>query len=165
AVADRGAGPLHLLGDDRRGRPGLGEAGDVAQEPRQDLRPVGSVDDLRMELDAVQRTLRALASGDRRARAGGEGGEARRRLEDAVAVAHPALLLSRKSAEEPTAPVGELEWCAAELARLGALDATTEDANHRLHPVADAQHGGAQLGQLAPKLRRALGVHGGWSPR
>ena len=65
-----------LLGDHRLRRPLLLAAGDVAQEAGEDLGPVGRVDDLGVELDAVEAAVGHLAGGDRRAGAGGERGEA-----------------------------------------------------------------------------------------
>ena len=94
-VADLRADPLDLLVDHRGRRPALLAAGDVAQEALEDLRAVRGVDDLGVELDPVEPALGALEGGDRRAGARREGREAGRRLEDRVAVAHPALLLGR----------------------------------------------------------------------
>ena len=161
ALADLGADPLDLLVDHRRGRPALAAAGDLAQEPLEDLGAVGRVDDLGVELDPVEAALGALERGDRRAGAGGERGEAGRRLEHAVAVAHPALLLGRQPGEQPAAAVDRAQRGAAELARLGALHPAAERADHRLHPVTDAQHRDAELEELAAKLRRALRVDRG----
>ena len=81
-----------------------------------------------------------------------------RRLEDGVAVAHPALLLGRQPGEQPPAVAGQRELGAAELARLGALDPAAELEHHRLHPVTDAEHRDPELEQLAAQPRRALGV-------
>ena len=102
--------------------------------------PVRGVDDLGVELDPVEAALGVLAGGDRRARAGGERGEPGGRLEDGVAVAHPALLLGGQAASRrPPSPVRR-QLGAAELARLGALDPAAELADHRLHAVTDAEH-------------------------
>src|SRR4051794_13290433 len=98
-----------------------------------------------MELYPVQAALGALARGDGRAGAGGQSDEARWRLEDAVTVAHPALLLVGQSGEQPAAAVGEHQRRAPELARVGALDPAPERVDHRLHPVTDAEHRHAQL--------------------
>src|SRR5207244_9437313 len=102
-----------------------------------------------MELDPVEASCGALEGGDRRPRAGGEGDEAGRGLEDAVAVAHPALLLVRQAGQQTSAAVGEDQRGASELPRIGAFDTAAEDVDHRLHPVADAQHWEVELEQLA----------------
>ena len=139
-VADLRADPLDLLVDHRRRRPDLLAAGDLAQEALEDLGAVRGVHDLGVELDPVETALDRLERGDGRARAGGEGLEARRRLEHAVAVAHPRLLLGRETREEAAAGAGQVQGRAAELAGLGALDPAAQRQGHRLHPVADAQH-------------------------
>ena len=66
AVADLLADPLDLLVDHRRRRPLLLAAGDLAQEALEDRLPVRRVDDLGVELDAVEAALGVLAGGDRR---------------------------------------------------------------------------------------------------
>ena len=76
ALADLGPDLLDLLVDHRLRRPLLLAAGDVAEEAGQDLGPVGRVDDLGVELDAVEAALGHLAGGDRRARARGQRREA-----------------------------------------------------------------------------------------
>ena len=58
-VADLGADPLDLLLDHRRRRPGGRRAGDVVEEVLQQIGAVRRVDDLRMELDAVEPPLRS----------------------------------------------------------------------------------------------------------
>ena len=120
-VPDLRPDPIDLLGDHRSGRPMLGAAGDLTQEAVEDLRPVRRVRPGRMELDPVQASLDVLAGGHRRAGAPGQHLESLRRLEDRVAVAHPALLLRRQPGEQPAA-AREGELRPAELARLGRLD-------------------------------------------
>ena len=119
------------------------------------------MDDLRVELDPVEAPFDALARGDRRAGARCQRGEARRRLEDAVTMTHPALLLLREPGEEPAPVVHQLERRAAELPGLGALDAAAEHPDHRLHAVTDAQHRDAEVEQLGAELRCAVGIHRG----
>ena len=158
SVADLGPHGSDLLVDHRGGRPALLEACDLAQEAVEDLGAVGRVDDLGVELDPVEAPLGTLAGGHRRAWAGGERDEARRRLEDAVAMAHPALLLMRQPGQQLSAAVGEDQRGAPELPRVGAFDPAAEDMDHRLHPVADAQHRDVELEQLAAQLRCAVRI-------
>ena len=94
-LADLRPNRLHLLLDHRRRRPLLAAAADVAEEAGEDLGAVRGVDDLGVELDPVQGALGVLDGGHRGFRARGQRAEARRRLVDRVAVAHPALLLGR----------------------------------------------------------------------
>ena len=100
-----------------------------------------------------------LERGDRRRRRRGQRGEARRRLEDRVAVRHPAA--SARAAGRPAAgPCSRtVSSRAAELADLGALDLAAERQREQLHAVTDAQHRDAELEQLRVELRRAVGVH------
>ncbi len=84
-----------------------------------------------------------------------------RRLEDGVAVAHPALLGLGQAGEQPPALLDERQLGAAELAPLGALDPAAERPDHDLHPVTDAEHRDAELEQLGAQRRRARLVDGG----
>ena len=72
AVADLLADLRDLLVDHRRRRPALLAAGDLAQEALEDLLAVRGVDDLGVELDAVEAALERLERRDRRSRAGSE---------------------------------------------------------------------------------------------
>ncbi len=94
------ADPRDLLLHHRRGAPRHVAAGDVTQEGLEDLGAVGGVRHLGMELDPVEATGRVLHRRHRGLRRGRQRGEARRGLEDGVAVAHPAALLLRDSGEE-----------------------------------------------------------------
>src|SRR3954452_24574582 len=111
-----------------------------------------------MELDAVETLLWVLEGGHRRPRTRCERRESLRRLEDAVAMAHPALLLRRQSREQAPAVVGHGEGGSTEFTRLRPLDAVPEHQHHRLHPVTDAEHRNAELEQLAAQVRGALGI-------
>ena len=83
----------HLLADapdlllhDRRRRPRPLAAAHVGQKAREDLLAVGGVDDLGMELDAVDAAGGVLDGGHRRGARGGQGAEAGGRLEHGVPV-------------------------------------------------------------------------------
>ena len=147
-----------LVLDDRRRRPGLLAAADLGEKAREDLLAVGRVHDLGVKLDAVDAALGVLDGGDRRGARGGQRGEAGRRLEDGVAVRHPAGLLGA-ACRAAARRARHVQIRAAELADLGLLDATAELVHEQLHAVADAHHRHAQLQQLAVQARRALGVH------
>ena len=147
-----------LLFDDGRGRPGHVAAAYLAQERLQDLLSVRRMDDLGMELDAVDPALDRLERRDRRGGRRREGREAGWGLEDRVPVRHPAGLLRGQAVEKPPV-LGDGELRAPELADLGALDAAAQRQREQLHPVADAQHRDPQLEQLPLQARGALGVH------
>ena len=68
AVADLGADLLDLLLDDRGRAPGARAAADLLEERRQHVLAVGRVDDLGVELDAVEAALDVLERRDRRLR-------------------------------------------------------------------------------------------------
>ena len=157
-VADLLADALDLLLDDARGAPRHVGAADVAEEALEDVLPVRRVDDLGVELDAVDAALDRLERRDRRLRRRGERREARRRRVDGVAVRHPARLLGRQAGEQPPG-LAHHQLRAAELPHLRALDAPAERERHELHAVTDAQHGDPELEQLGVELRRAVGVH------
>ncbi len=159
SLADLGLDLGHLLGDHRLGRPLFLAAGDVAQETGEDLRPVGRVDDFGVELDAVETAIGELAGRHRRPWAGGERGEALRRLEDRVAVAHPAALLLRKVTQQPPAAVAQDQVGSAELTRLGRFDLAAQRLDHCLHAVTDAQYRDLQVEQLSRERRRPRLIH------
>ena len=68
-------------------------------------------------------------------------------------MAHPRLLGLGQPGEEPSAVLDQGQVGAPELALLGALDPPAEAADHRLHPVTDAEHRDAELEQLRAQLR------------
>ena len=163
-VADPRAHVLDLLGDDRGRAPGPLATADLVEEVLEDLRAVRRVHDLGMELDPVEAPGRRLEGGDRRGRRGRKRREAGRRLEDGVAVAHPAALLVREPVEQP-AGLRDAQLGTAELADIRALDATTQLEGHRLHAVADAERGKVELEQLRAQLRRPLVIDRGGASR
>ena len=125
----------------------------------EDVLAVGRMDDLGVELDAVEAALDVLERRDRRLRRARELGEAGRGGVDGVAVRHPAALLIRRAGQQP-ALRRHRQLRAAELPHLGALDLAAEGQHERLHAVTDAEHGDAQLEQLGIEPRRAVGVDG-----
>ena len=70
----------------------------------------------------------------------------------------------RPASSRPPAPA-RFSVGAAELARLGALDAPAERERHRLHAVADAEHRDPELEQLGAQRRGALRVDRGRAAR
>ncbi len=106
------------------------------------------VHDLGVELDSVEAALGVLDRRDRRFARGSQCGEARRRLEDGVAMAHPAGLLGRQPGEQGSG-LDHGQPRATELADLSRLDPSAERQHHRLHAVTDAEHRNAELEQLA----------------
>jgi hypothetical protein len=83
--------------------------------------------------------------------------EAGRWLVHGVAMTHPARLLGRRIVEQ-AAVLGHREPGAPELAYLGALYAPAQLQHHRLHAVADAEHGNPKLEQLRSELWGAVRI-------
>ena len=121
ALADLRADPRDLLVDDRRRAPGALTAADRLQERGQDLLPVRRVDDLGVELDPVDPARDVLDRGDRRLARARQRREAGRRLEDRVAVRHPAALLGRECRPAGARRRRDGQLGAPELADLRAL--------------------------------------------
>ena len=151
----------HLLFDHRLRRPLLLAAGDVAQEAGEDLGPIRGVDNLGVELDPVEPAVGVLAGGHWRTGTGRQRGEPLGRLEDRIAMAHPAVLLLRHPAEQLPATVAQGEVGPPELPRLGRLDLPAQRLDHRLHPVTDPQHRDPQIEQLGREGGRPLLIDGG----
>ena len=108
----------------------------------EDLGPVRRVDDLGVELDAVEAALGRLAGGDRGAGARGERGEplaaARRRRRGGSS---SSCCSSGRPAEQATAAVAARTRSVRPNSPASApLDPAAERLDHRLHPVTDAQH-------------------------
>ena len=112
---------------------------------------------LGVELHAVEAARARLHGRDGRSRAGGQHLEAGRRLGDAVAVAHPALLLAAQPLEEQ-ARLEHVERRLAELAEVGARHRAAEVQGQALHAVADAEHRDAELEDLGVELRGVVDV-------
>ena len=164
-VADLGADPGDLVRDDVAGVPVGRDAGGVVQEALDDLLAVGGVPHLGVPLHAVHPPLVARERGDRGRLAGREDPEARGRLGDRVAVAHPDDLVGGLARDERSA-VGarvarEMHGGGAVLAPAGLRDRAAELLRHDLEPVADAEHGHPELEDARVERRGALLVHAG----
>jgi hypothetical protein len=115
------------------------------------------VDDLGVELDAVETPIPILEGRDRRRGRAGHDPRAEGRRGHRVTVAHPADLLGRQALEELAPGLGG-ELRTAELRRVRALDAAAEVSRHQLHPVADPEHRDAELEDPGIDPGRPLGV-------
>ena len=143
-AADLRADALDLLLDDGGRRPRGRRAGDVVEEPLQDLLAVRRVHDLGVELDAVELARVVLEGGDRRRR------RARRRPRAPAggAVTESRWLIQTVCSRGKLAEQRRLLRLELGLAVLGdvvRLDLAAELARHQLHPVADAERGHAEL--------------------
>ena len=99
------ADALHLLVDDRRHRPRRRASGPLAQEAAQHAHAVRRVDDLGMELHAVDPPRVVLERGHRGVGGRCGGDEPGRRRRDRDAVAHPHVVVSgASSGNSPEAP-------------------------------------------------------------
>ena len=134
---------------------------DVVQEALQHLHAVGGVNDLRVELDAVEAPALVLEGRDRRRGRGRDGSGAFGRRHDRVAVAHPDDLVVRQAGEQAALAVGHLELGPTELGCVRPIDPAAELPGHELHAVADAEHGHARLEERAVDAGRVRRVDGG----
>ena len=135
---------------------GVAAAG-LVEERAQDLHALGRVHDLGVELHGVEAALAVFHRGHGRAAARRQHLEAGRRLGDAVAVAHPALLFAAHALEDEP-PLEHVERGLAELAEAGARDGAAELEGDALGAVADAQDGDAQLEDLGVDPGRVVDV-------
>ena len=144
-----------------RPRPGTGAG----------LQAMLGVQDLRVELHAVQRQGGLLGGRHRRASRAGRHGEAGRRRGAGVAVRHPDLLAGRQPAEQDAAWLTraagrrgrDRELGGAVLAAPGALHHAAEPGHHQLEAVADAEHRNPGIEQ-AGRGRRGPGRVDGRRP-
>ena len=132
-LADAGDGRVDEVGR----RPGRRDARDVDHEVAQDVAAARRVDDLGVELDAVQ-----VALGSARPAYGVESVwawlEALGQARDRVAVAHPDRLLALDAGEQAVLG-GHAHVGGAVLAVVERDDVATELVGHQLRAVADAQ--------------------------
>ena len=162
-VADLGANLLHGRVDERGHRP---RAVDPAhfEEVLQDLLALRGVRDLGMELDGVEAASLVSHGRHRAVRRRAERLKPPGRLHHGVAVAHPhaepAVALGLDAREQRARP-RERDLRRPVLAPLRRHHVAAQQHPHRLHPVADAEHGDAGLEQLARGERGALFVDAG----
>jgi hypothetical protein len=119
---------------------------DAEKEVREHVCAARRVHDLGVKLQPVEAALRVHDDRVRTARRRAEANEAGGQPFDAVAVAHPHLkLLFGVEALEQEVARGVLDFGATVLVMIGADDAPAEHVAHQLEPVADAEHGNAEL--------------------
>ena len=121
--------------------------------------PCGVCMHLGVVLHAGQPTGTVLERRDRRAGADGHHLEARGRLGDRVAVAHPHRLRAGQTRMQVAA--SDFQLGAAVLAGARAGDGAAERLRHRLEAVADAEHRHAESNIAGSSCGRAVGVHAG----
>ena len=158
-VADRVPDRVHGGIDEAGHGPRAGDAADV-EEVVEDLLALRGVDDLRVELDGVESPPLVRHRGDRAVRGGAERGEPLGRAQHRVAVAHPdrqaPLSVGLEAAEEAARAALDLDLRFAVLASLRRHDVAAEEVPHRLHAVADAEHGHAGVEERLRGERRAV---------
>ena len=156
ALADGG----HGGGDEVAGGPGGVSAGDAEDEVAQDVPPGRRVDDLGVELDAVEPPVGIGQAGERRG--GRQGGrmEADGWPRDEVAVAHPDGLLAGHVLEQPVR-LGDRHGRRAVLAVGRRQHLAAELVGHQLDAVADAEDGDAGAPQARIDARRVRVVDAG----
>src|SRR5882724_2735772 len=155
-----GADRLHRGVDEASHRPGATHTAN-GEEVVEDLLPLGSVDDLRMELDGVEPAVPVLHRRHRAVRGLRERREAPGRAENGVAVAHPdghaPGLLRLDALEQPARPL-ERNLGLAVLAPLGGDHVAAQEVAHRLHAVADTEDGHARVEERLRRQRCAVVV-------
>ena len=141
--------------------PVAGEACNLADEIADQLGAVGRMHHFGVEHQPVIFALLVLDHGERRIRRGAGDDEARRHLGDAVAMAHPDLMLLAHAPGgiEQLACGLDLDIGAAEFAVVAALDLAAELGRHGHLAVADAEHRHAGIEDRLRRARRALLVH------
>jgi hypothetical protein len=134
-LADRGHRGL-----DERGRgPGCPRSDDPQDEVAEDIRSARGVDDLRVELDAVEAAIGVDEAGvGRRVRLGG-GPEPVGQPSDRIAMAHPDRLLAVDPGEERIV-TGDRDGGRSVLALVGRQDLAAQLMGHQLGPVADPEN-------------------------
>ena len=157
-MPDLCADPRHLLLDHRGRRPAGRRLGRAVEEVLQHVHAVRGVDDLGMELDAVEAALRSLEGGDRRRRRARDDGRALGSRDDRVAMRHPDGLLGRRVGQQPR--LGRLHRGAPELGDARAVDTAAELERHELRAVTDAERRHAELEQRRIDAGRVVGVDG-----
>ena len=143
-VADLLADQLDLLLDELERRPRGRRLAGVEHEVAEDVGAARRVGHLGVELDGVEAAVAILHPGDGGGVGRGRHAEPGRRADDAVAMAHPGRLRGRQVAEEQ-APLAQRDGRLPELADAGVRHLAAEGGRHRLHPVADAEHGDAEV--------------------
>ena len=150
-------GDLRVL--EARHRPVAGAAGHVAHEIGEQLAAVGRVHDLRVEHQAVALRLFVGGDGKRRAFRTRDDLETRRQSLDAIAMAHPHLMLfaDRPEPVEQLRRSGDLDERAAEFALVRSDHLAAQLLVQSLLPVADAEQRNAAVEQHLRSAGAVLG--------
>ena len=161
ALADLAAQPRDRVVAEGRHAPIAAAARDLVREILDERRALRRVHDLGMEHQAIEFAAIVGDGGEGRALAGRDDAKAGRRLGDAVAMAHPHLLARALGPEalEEGALADHVDEGAAELAMVGRFDLAAQLRRHRHLPIADAEHGNAELEHLLRRARRTGLVH------
>ena len=135
------------------------DAGDAGHEVAQDVPAARRVDDLGMELDAVQVPVRRLQAGERRA---SRSGRSSSKPSGSRVIESPWLIQTGWSRSRPAnrvaSGVGDRDVGRAVLALAGRQDVATELAGHELGAVADAEDRDAPAPDGRVGLRGAVVV-------
>ncbi len=155
-VADLGPDAGDLLVDDRGHRPRRGQASTLVEEPAEHAHAVRRVDDLGVELHAVDPAFVVLEDGDRRILRRGAGDEAGRRDGDGVEVTHPHVVDVWRIVRQYERRRVSTQLGSPVLAAQAAPDGATEVLGDELGAVADAEHRHAQLVDRRVERRRTV---------
>src|SRR5262249_43057126 len=138
----------------RRHPPQAAAAADGVQEVAEDLRPLGRVADLRVELQAVHRPAEVAHRSDRASVSRGQGQEVAVDRLHLITVAHPDVSLGGDTLEQPAALM-HAAGRPAELAHATRFHRAAENLTGELQTVADAEDGDVQVEDGRVALRGA----------
>jgi len=153
--ADLGPDLLHGMRDEILGGPLLLGAAHSDEEIADHIHTVLRMEHFGVELDAVEVALDVLDRRKRRVLRRADGLEARRQLDDLVAVGIPDAKLLRQPGKKP-ARLLDRQGAMAVLAMVALGGFTAEQVAEKLDAVANAEHRHAQLENPAVRNRRLL---------
>ena len=126
-------------------RPALCASTDAKEKIFQHLFPLGCVDHLRVELEAVEPSLRILGGGHLGVLCRGGDPEAFRQTADPVAVAHPAARLLLNAGEDATPLFPDVQFGETVLTLVRTDHLSSQRIDHELEAVTDPQDRNAKI--------------------
>ena len=157
---DLGADQLDLFVDDVGHRPFGLDAGAAVEEVLEDFLAALGVLDFGVPLDAEDAPFAILECGNGRARRNGDHVEAFGGFVNAVAVAHPHVLVEVLIGKQNGIALNFSEQGRAVLARARRGDRASKGLRDRLEAVAQAEYRDTRLEERGVELRGAVGIHG-----
>ena len=157
---DLGADQLDLFVDDVRHRPFRLDAGAAVEEVLEDFLAALGVLDFGVPLDAEDAPFAILECGNGRARRNGDHVEAFGGFVNAVAVAHPHVLVEVLIGKQNGIALDFSEQGRAVLASARGGDRASKGLRDCLEAVAQAEHRNTRVEESGVEFRGAVGIHG-----